>query len=94
MAPLSKIAKLLRDGRVQSGLTQGEVARKLGYQTAQFVSNWERGMTTPPGKTLRKLVDLYDLSHAIVYEALLEYAIERAKQTVREDYYGKVKGRH
>lgn len=45
----------LKKLRTRAGLTQQEVATKFGYTTAQFVSNWERGLITPPIKTAKRL---------------------------------------
>jgi transcriptional regulator with XRE-family HTH domain len=90
-AKSSKLSQLLKSGRISSGLSQTEVAHRLGYKTAQFVSNWERGIVAPPGKTLRKLANIFDLSHAEIYDALLEYALERAELAVRKDFYGSAK---
>lgn len=42
------IGKFLRDARVSAGLTQRDVSAKMGYTSAQFVSNWERGVCAPP----------------------------------------------
>jgi len=42
------IGTYLRASREQAGLTQAELAKVLGYSTAQFVSNWERGISLPP----------------------------------------------
>jgi len=37
----NKLGSWLREKRVTSGLSQAEVAQKLGYSTAQFISNWD-----------------------------------------------------
>jgi transcriptional regulator with XRE-family HTH domain len=34
--------------RSLAGLSQNDLAEKLGYNTGQFVSNWERGTSSPP----------------------------------------------
>lgn len=61
------ISEYLRKKRVAAGLTQSHVAKSLGYSTAQFVSNWERGLSLPPVAKLGRIVDLYKLdSHELV----------------------------
>ena len=49
------IGKFLKEKRTKAGLTQQEVALGLSYDTAQFVSNWERGISLPPLVALPKL---------------------------------------
>lgn len=55
------IGSYLRKARMESGLTQDEVAIKLGYTTSQLVSNFERGVCGPPEKKLSRLVKLYKI---------------------------------
>lgn len=43
----------LKEIRLKADMSQGELAKKLGYGSAQFVSNWERGVcSVPPPKIL------------------------------------------
>ncbi len=62
----------LKDKRVSSGLSQNSVADKLGYTSAQFVSNWERGLCSPPMDILNKLIKLYKLDAKILMKCMLE----------------------
>jgi transcriptional regulator with XRE-family HTH domain len=41
--------------RHRAQLTQKDVGKQLGYSTAQFISNWERGISFPPDAKLPKL---------------------------------------
>lgn len=50
-----KSGLLLREFRRKAGITQHELSDALGYESAQFVSNWERGISTPPSKTIVKI---------------------------------------
>jgi len=56
------LGNYLRDKRVEAGFTQSEIANKLGYSTPQFISNFERGLCSPPLKNLKALVKLYRIS--------------------------------
>ena len=51
----------LRQKRVDSGMSQLDVAKVLGYSSPQFVSNWERGLVSPPLETVAVLIDLYKI---------------------------------
>ena len=50
----------LAAARVNAGLTQTEVAEKMGV-TANTVVNWEKGKATPSIVVARKLANLYGL---------------------------------
>ncbi|HMN69380.1 MAG TPA: helix-turn-helix transcriptional regulator [Bdellovibrionales bacterium] len=51
----------LKDARENAQLTQNEVAEKLGYSSAQFISNIERGVSVVPLRTLANMIRLYDV---------------------------------
>lgn len=42
------LGKFLARARIRAGHTQRDVSEELGYDTPQFVSNWERGASMPP----------------------------------------------
>lgn len=52
------IAAAFAAARENAGLSQHEVARRLGINQAT-VSYWESGKTTPRGTLLVKVADLY-----------------------------------
>ena len=52
------LAGFLRESRIKAGLSQKDVADRLGYSTAQFISNWERGLSSPPVDTLKRLTEI------------------------------------
>jgi len=49
-----RLTNTLRSYRLQQGLTQLEVARRLGIRLATY-SSWERGLTCPTGPMLLRL---------------------------------------
>jgi transcriptional regulator with XRE-family HTH domain len=51
-----KSAVLLREARLRAGLTQAELAARIGT-TQSAISRWEGGGARPPLDTLRRLVD-------------------------------------
>lgn len=66
----SHAGKMLRKLRLKAGLTQRAISSRFGWSSAQFVSNWERGVSLPPtvvlpelakilGVTLKELADIY-----------------------------------
>lgn len=62
----------LRQKRLDSGLSQLDVARVLGYSSPQFVSNWERGLVSPPLETIAVLIDLYKIPASEVVDRILD----------------------
>ena len=71
MATKKDISSFLKSKRVDAGLTQLDVARKLGYGSSQFISNWERGLANPPAFVLKDLAKLYKLDPKELLEMLL-----------------------
>lgn len=53
------VGDYLKELREKSGMTQREVSMALGYSSAQFISNFERGIALPPLKKLKTLQELY-----------------------------------
>jgi transcriptional regulator with XRE-family HTH domain len=62
----------LRQKRLASGLSQLDVARVLGYASPQFVSNWERGLVSPPLETIAVLIELYKMPRNEVIDRILD----------------------
>ena len=58
----------LRELRINSGLTQNEVAAKLGV-SGQTILNWENGIYEPKINQLIQLADLFNVS--------IDYLVER-----------------
>jgi transcriptional regulator with XRE-family HTH domain len=66
----------LRERRIEVGLTQWDLARELRYSTAQFVSNWERGLSLPPVTALPPLAHLLKIQPKQMIDIF--HAYERA----------------
>jgi transcriptional regulator with XRE-family HTH domain len=60
--PYAELGSHLSKLRKARKLTQKEVSVKLGYSSSQFISNFERGITAPPMKKMRTLIELYGLN--------------------------------
>lgn len=72
----------LRQKRLESGLSQLDVARELGYSSPQFVSNWERGLVSPPLETISVLIDLYKISADEVIDRILDETREHLESSL------------
>ncbi len=80
-----RIAKFLRQNRLNVGLSQGDVARGLGYSTSQFVSMWERGCALPSVQTVSRLVDILNLNVQQVTRLYLLDSRESLEEAFKKD---------
>lgn len=67
-----KLGEYLYKKRTQAQLTQREVSLALGYSSAQFISNFERGIAAPSLKKLIKLSEIYSMPPTEVVDLLLD----------------------
>lgn len=88
---VNKLAQFLKEKRTQSGLSQKDVATKLGYSTSQFISNWERGISQPPISTLRTLANMYNVSADQMFNVLLEETMVQVQSDLKKKFYGTAK---
>lgn len=88
MKKKNSLSAFLKDKRVEAGLTQSEVAKKLGYSSPQFISNWERGLANPPVFILRDLTKMYKVPTEEMFSRLLE----EVEADLHREFYGS-KGR-
>lgn len=86
MKDVKQFADFLKNAREKSNLTQADVARELGYSTAQFVSNWERGLSYPPLKALKTLSKLYKVNMDELFNAILAISMHMTETSLRREY--------
>lgn len=70
-----------------------DVADRLGYSSAQFISNWERGLSSPPMKTLNVLAQMYKVGTEEIFQAILAITLSTAEESLRRQYKGLVRKR-
>lgn len=87
---MKPLKDLLKDARAEAGYTQKQIADKFGYDSAQFVSNWERGVSSPPLKTLKKLAALYHIDATVLFETVLDQELRSARQKVHKAFGKKI----
>jgi transcriptional regulator with XRE-family HTH domain len=83
MKKKGRLAGFLKEKRISAGLTQSEVAQKMGYSSPQFVSNWERGLANPPVFVLRDLTKMYKVSADSMFDIL----VEDVKSELHREFY-------
>jgi transcriptional regulator with XRE-family HTH domain len=57
-----KLARKLRRIRIKAGLSQTEIAKRLGVKERASISNYEHGEREPPLPTLLKYARLADVA--------------------------------
>lgn len=71
------VGDYLAKARKKAEFTQREVSLALGYSSAQYISNFERGMAIPTLKKLKRMQRLYRMNVeelvAVVIAAKREY---------------------
>lgn len=66
------LGEYLQKMRTEAGLTQREVSLALGYSSAQFISNFERGIAVPPLNKLKVLIKMYNMPVETVLNIILD----------------------
>lgn len=80
---MNKLGKMIKIARLNKGLTQTELATYMGYETPQFISNWERGLSGPPLESLRKICDFIGLKKQLVFKELLELYTKKLERALK-----------
>lgn len=79
----SPLAQYLKKCREKAGYSQTQVSTKLGYTSPQFISNWERGLSHPPVKSLNKLAKLYKVKGVELGEIFIKTYVKEVEEDLR-----------
>ena len=74
----------LKKSRVAATLSQATVASALRYDQ-QFISSWERGLSAPPVRVLRKIAGHYGVPLEELYDLLIEDSIRRTRMQLEDE---------
>ena len=66
----------LRQLRIEKGLTQQELAERLGYKSNSYVSDVESGHFIPSRDKLKKIAKALDVPFKVLEDMLLESRLE------------------
>lgn len=77
-----EIGKMIRKCRERDGMTQLQLSEKLGYDSPQFVSLFERGLSKIPAQTIGKISKVFD---NFPLEAISEMLVEDFAETVQKE---------
>lgn len=76
---MRKVGAILREMRREAGLSQGQVSKKLGFTSPQFVSNWERSLVSIPSRHVLKIAKLYKVNPSKLINPMVAEYRERLK---------------
>ncbi len=82
------LAEIFYGYRIDANHTQAQVADHLGYATPQFISNWERGVSTPPINAIKKLSALYKVDAESIFKLIEEQTIKEVRHNFEKKYHG------
>lgn len=74
-----KISSLIYNRRMELGMTQEELSKKLGYQTPQFISILERGKALLPLHIVNKLSRILEVDYDELNKMAMNEKIERLR---------------
>lgn len=90
---MSSLAKNIKKYRELRGLSQQELATKLGYKGKSTVSNWENGANAPSDAKLKELLSILEVDANTLFGWPSEYkssADELSNKIIADPIFKKV----
>ena len=63
----------IKKKREKAGLSQGGLAKALGYKTSQFISNIERDISLPPKENIDKFCEVLKLNKKELVRVIIQH---------------------
>lgn len=82
------IGKFIKVRRTELGLSQNDLARSLGYNTSQYISNIERGLASIPFAKIQEMSSLLKVD----YRHLLNLKLMEEVPGFKEEFLGTAPG--
>ncbi len=67
----------IKNKREKLKMSQGDLAKALGYKTSQFISNLERGLSLPPKENIDKLCEVLKLNKKELVKKIMQDLVKR-----------------
>lgn len=80
------LGAFIRKMRLERGYSQADISVSLGYTSPQFVSDWERGISSPPVKKLIELAQLLGVKSDVLFDLLVTLATEQLVANLSQEY--------
>ncbi len=78
-----KTAEFLKHHRNKQGMTQWELSVALGWETGQYISNIERGLSPLPRHVFKNISKILKCSLNELVEAEIETVRQRIKSEIK-----------
>jgi transcriptional regulator with XRE-family HTH domain len=75
------LARNIRYLRKKQGMSQEELAERLGYKSYTTIQKWESGVSEPPLKTAHEIAHIFDVDIDDLVKVELEYKEETRAET-------------
>lgn len=83
---LKDFGSFLKNSRKKQDLSQGDLATALGYESPQYISDWERGASSIPMKKLVQVAQVLKISEEELFEKMLSLAKARLEEGMLNEY--------
>lgn len=70
--------------RVNAGLSQCDVAKRMGYTSSQFCSNWERNLSVPPPNSVKKLAKIFGVDAGDFADSYIEFVLNNLRKDLEK----------
>lgn len=80
------LGSFIRKMCLEKGYSQAELATSLGYTSPQFISDWERGISSPPVKKLHELSVLLHVKVDVLFDLLVTLATEQLVENLSKEF--------
>jgi len=80
------LGSFIRKMRLEKEFSQADLAANLGYTSPQFISDWERGISTPPVKKLHELAILLEVKVDVLFDLLVTLATEQLVENLSKEF--------
>lgn len=84
--PNNSLGRQLVEMRQNAGLSQRQVSDHMGYGTAQFISNWERGISEPPIDRIPDLADLYHVDADYLFGLVRDHRVQNYAKQLNDEW--------
>lgn len=81
-----RFGDFLKEIRQIAGLSQQEVAKKLGYTSSQFISNWERNLSYPPINAIKILAELFEVGAETIFQKYLDSYVADVSEDLKAKF--------
>lgn len=76
----------LKEQRLKRALSQSDLASALKYESPQYISDWERGVSAPPLKKLFPLSRILHVKADVIFQLLLKSSLQKLEDDLCSEY--------